>query len=257
MRAVPLLLRQVRYENRSFWRNPPAAFFTIVFPLMFLVIFNLVFSDRTVEVPGGEAGISTFYVPGIIALSVIGACYTNVAMGLSFSRDQGLLKRVRATPLPTWALLGGKIAHAVVIGILLVAVVSAAGTALYDVAFPTRTLPAFALTLVIGSATFSALGLAVTSAIPNADAAPAIVNASILPLLFISDVFIPLDDAPAWLTAFSDLFPVRHFSLALQASFNPFEQGTGFEAQRLAVMAAWMVVSILIAIRFFRWESRR
>lgn len=257
MRAVALLLRQVRYENRSFWRNPPAAFFTIIFPLMFLVIFNLVFSDRTVEVPGGEAGISTFYVPGIIALSVIGACYTNVAMGLSFSRDQGLLKRVRATPLPTWALLGGKIAHAVVIGILLVAVVSAAGTALYDVAFPTRTLPAFALTLVIGSATFSALGLAVTSAIPNADAAPAIVNASILPLLFISDVFIPLDDAPSWLTAFSDLFPVRHFSLALQASFNPFEQGTGFEAQRLAVMAVWMVVSILIAIRFFRWESRR
>ena len=257
MRAAALLLRQVRYENRSFWRNPPAAFFTIVFPLMFLVIFNLVFSDRTVEMSGGEVGIATFYVPGIIALSVIGACYTNVAMGISFSRDQGLLKRVRGTPLPTWALLGGKVVHAVVIGILLVAVVSAAGTAFYDVSFPTRTLPAFAVTVVVGSAAFSSLGLAVTSAVPNADAAPAIVNASILPLLFISDVFIPLDDAPAWLTTFSDLFPVRHFSLALQASFNPLEQGTGFEAQHLAVMAVWMVVSILVAIRFFRWESRR
>ena len=257
MRALAVLLRQIRYENLSFWRNPPAAFFTIVFPLMFLVIFNLVFADRTVEMPGGEAGISTFYVPGIIALSVIGACYTNVAMGLSFSRDQGLLKRVRGTPLPTWALLGGKVAHAVLIGILLVVVVSAVGVAFYDVAFPTRTLPAFALTLVIGSATFCALGLAVTTVVPNAEAAPAIVNASILPLLFISDVFIPLDSAPAWLTTFSDLFPVRHFSLALQTSFNPFEQGTGIEAAHLAIMAAWMAASMLVAIRFFRWESRR
>ena len=257
MRPVAVVLRQVRYENRSFWRNPPAAFFTIVFPLMFLVIFNLIFGGGTVELSGGTAGISTFYVPGIIAMSVIGACYTNVAMGLSFSRDQGLLKRVRGTPLPTWALLGGKVGHAVLIGVLLVVVVSAAGVVFYDTAVPKRTLPAFALTLIIGSATFSALGLAVTTVIPNAEASPAIVNASVLPLLFVSDVFIPLDDAPAWLTTFADLFPVRHFALALHASFDPFERGAGFEAVHLAVMAAWLAAAMLIAVRFFRWESRR
>jgi len=257
VRSAGILARQVRYENLSFWRNPPAAFFTIVFPLMFLVIFNLIFGDSTVELPGGTAGISTFYVPGIIALSVIGACYTNVAMGVAFSREQGLLKRTRGTPLPTWALLGGKVLHAVAIGVVLVVVVAAAGVLFYDVAVPTRTLPAFVLTLIIGSATFSALGLAVTAAVPNADAAPAIVNASILPLLFVSDVFIPLDDAPTWLTTFADIFPVRHFSLALQASFNPFERGAGLEPAHLGVMAVWMVASLLVATRFFRWESRR
>lgn len=257
MRAFAAVLRQARYENISFWRNPPAAFFTIVFPLMFLVIFNLIFGHGTIDVPGGTASTSTFYVPGIVALSVVGACYTNVAMGISFSRDLGLLKRIRGTPLPGWALLGGKIIHAVMVGVLLVIIVTAAGVLLYDVAAPTNTLPAFLVTLVLGSATFSALGLAVTSVIPNAAASPAIVNASILPLLFVSDVFIPLDDAPTWLTLFADIFPVRHFSLALQTSFNPFETGAGFELVHLLVMVAWLGAGLLVAIRYFRWETRR
>ena len=106
-------------------------------------------------------------------------------------------------------------------------VVTAAGALLYGVDVPTNTMPAFIVTLIVGAATFCALGLAIVTVIPNADASPAVVNASILPLLFVSDVFIPLDDAPGWLTTFADIFPVRHFSLALQTSFNPFETGGG------------------------------
>ncbi len=258
MNSLKLALRQVRYENRAFWRNPAAAFFTFVFPLMFLVIFNLIFGSQEVTDDLGRTfNLSTFYVPGIMVFAVVGATYSNVAMGITFARDGGLLKRVRGTPLPSWSYLSGKIMHSVLLTGLLVVIVAGAGKLLYDVDLPTNTLAAFLLTLAMAAATFCTLGLAITVAIPNADASPAIVNASILPLLFISDVFIPLDDAPAWLTTFADVFPVRHMALALHTSFDPFETGNGFEWAHLAVMAAWLVAGLLVTVRFFRWEPRR
>ena len=256
MKGVALALRQVRYENAAFWRNPVSALFTMAFPLMFLVIFNLLFGSSEIRVEGGVVSTSTFYVPAITALGVIGACYTNVAIGVCFSRDGGLLKRVRGTPLPGWALLFGKVGHAVLLALLLVAVIVAAGVLFYGVDVPSNALPAFVVTLAVGAAAFCALGLAITAVIPNADASPAVVNASILPLLFISDVFIPLHDAPGWLTTFAGVFPVSHFAAALHTAFNPFEAGLGFEPLDLAVLAAWGVVGLLLAARFFRWEQR-
>ncbi len=257
MNDLVLALRQIRYDNRAFWRNPPAAFFTFVFPLMFLVIFNAVFGNSEFEVAGGTTRTSTFYVPAIVVLSVVSACYTSIAIGISFSRDQGLLKRTRGTPLPSWAFLFSRIAHATLVALLLVAIVTAAGVFFYDVDAPTNTLPAFLVTLAIGAATFCSLGLAVTTVIPNADASPAIVNASALPLLFISDVFIPMQDAPAWLTNLAAVSPIWHFSQALQTAFNPFETGAGFEPARLGIMAAWMAGGLVVAVRFFSWEPRR
>ncbi len=122
---------------------------------------------------------------------------------------------------------------------------------------PTETGRSFLVTLAIGAATFCSLGLAVTAIIPNAGASPAIANASALPLLFISDVFIPMQDAPAWLTNFAAVFPFWHFSQALQTAFNPFETGAGFEPVRLGIMAAWMAGGLVVAVRFFSWEPSR
>ncbi len=252
-----LLLGQVAFTNKTFWRNPASAFFTFVFPLMFLVIFNLLFGNEETEIAGRTVRSSTFFIPAIVALSVVNACFTNIAMGISFSRDQGLLKRVRGTPLPAWAFLASRIAHASLVAVLLVAIVVAAGALFYGVSVPDNTMPGFLLTLVVGAAAFCALGLAMTAVIPNADASPAIVNATILPLLFISDVFVPLEDAPPWLLILGDVFPIKHLSEALQAAFNPFATGTGFEWGHLAVMAAWGIAGLLLAIRFFSWEPRR
>ncbi len=257
MRTIALTLRQVRFENRAFWRNPPSAFFTFVFPLMFMVIFNVFFGNEDIEVPGGTAKASNFYVPAIIALSIVTACYTNVAMTVTFSRDQGVLKRMRGTPLPASVFLAGRIIESVLIGVLLVAIVVAFGAVFYGVEIPTNTMVAFLVTLAVGSAAFSALGLAVTGLIPSAEAAPAVVQFSVLPLMFISDVFIRGDEAPDWLTQVADLFPIRHFSQALQTAFNPFETGAGFEPERLAVMAVWGIVGVAVAVRKFAWEPRR
>ena len=258
MSDLALALRQLKYENKAFWRNPPAAFFTFVFPLIFLVIFNLLFGNEEIQFEGGTTHGSTFYVPAIAALSVINANYTGLAMSICFGRDQGLLKRTRGTPLPAWAFLFGRVAHITLMALLLVAIVTAAGALFYNVDVPTNTLPAFALTVAVGAAAFSTLALAISAFIPNADAAPAVVNASILPLLFISDIFIPLrEDAPAWLGLLGDLFPVKHLSIAVQTSFNPFETGTGLEPMHLAVIALWGLGGLLVAMRYFSWEPRR
>lgn len=257
MRGLRLMLRQVRFENRAFWRNPAAAFFTCIFPIMFLVIFNLVFGSNEFEVPGGITTTSTFYVPAIAAFSVISATFTNIAVSVVLARDLGIHKRVRGTPLPPWAYLGGRIVHSIVLSVLLVVLVTAFGALFYGVDVPTSTLPALLVALALGAATFCALGLAVTGITPNGDAAPAVTNAIVLPLLFISDVFIPQSQGPEWLTNVANVFPIIHFSRALQTPFNPFETGSGFEPGHLAVMAAWMVVGIVVAVMTFRWEPSR
>ena len=257
MNAAVLALRQVGYENRSFWRNPAAAFFTAMFPLIIMAIFNLLFGNEELRITEGTVNTSTFYVPAISALSIINSCYTGLAMSVSLARDQGQLKRVRGTPLPAWAFLFGKVAHMTLVAIALVAVVTAVGAIFYDVQIPRTTMPAFVSTLALGAAVFSSLGLAITVLIPNTDAAPAVINGTVLPLMFISDVFIPPGQAPDWLIFVADIFPLKHLSEALQATFNPFETGIGFEPTHLAVMTIWGLAGLLIAGRFFSWEPRR
>jgi ABC-2 type transport system permease protein len=254
--ALRLAVRQIRYENLAFWRNPPAAFFTIAFPLMFMAILNLAFGSQTIRLGGRATHASTFIVPAIVAFGEISACYTNIALQIAFARDGGILKRVKGSPLPGWAFLAGKIMHAVLLAVLLVLVVVAFGAVFYAVELPTNTLPAFVVTLALGAASFCALGAAITAFIPNADAAPAIVNFSILPLLFVSNVFIRFEHPPAWLDVVRNVFPVYHFFEALQTSFNPFVRGSGFEWGHLAVVALWGVAGMVVAVRFFSWEPR-
>jgi ABC-2 type transport system permease protein len=253
---VALALRQVRYTNKAFWRNPASAFFTFVFPLMFLVIFTALFGNENATIRGQEVSVSTVYVPLIATFSIITATYTNLAINVSFSRDAGVLKRIRGSPLPSWAFMSGRIVHAILVTILLVIIVAAFGALFYDAEIPTRTLPAFITTVALGAATFSALGLALTSVIPHADASPPIVNASILPLLFLSGIFIPIQDPNAWYVMLAKFFPVYHFAEAMtSAYFSP--TGTGFEGWHLLVMALWGVAGAVLAVLFFSWEPRR
>ena len=257
MSLMALTLRQARYNNKAFWRNPAAAFFTFVFPLMFLFIFNLVFGDGEVEVEGGMVDISTFYVPAILALSVINACFTAISQSVAFNRDQGVLKRLRGSPMPPFVFFAGRVLNAIFVTFLLVLIVMAVGAVAFGVEIQTEKLPAMTVALVVGAGAFCALGLAITGFIPNTDAAPAVVNAVILPLLFISDVFIPMQDAPQWLRDLASVFPVSHLSTSMHEAFNPLTDGSGFEVKSLLVMAAWGVIGLVVAVRYFSWEPRR
>lgn len=246
MSDLALAVRQIGYENRAFWRNPPAAFFTFVFPLLFMAIFNVLF--------GTDA--AGFFTPAIIVFAVVTATYTNLAMTVTIARDAGILKRIRGTPLPPWAYLGGRIGHAVLVALLLVVIVAAFGALVYGVAVPWEALPAILLVLAVSAAAFSALGLAVSGLIRNADAAPAVVNATILPVLFISNVFIQMENAPDWLDAISHLLPVRHFADAMMELYAR-GADAGVPWTEVGVIALWGIIGVVAAVRFFSWEPRR
>jgi ABC-2 type transport system permease protein len=249
-------LRVVRFTNRAFWRNPATAFFTFAFPLMFLVIFTALFGTGTVPVAGREIPTSTFYVGAILSFSIITATYTNLAISMAFTRDMGILKRIRGAPMPAWSFMVGRILHAILITMVLAAIVMAFGASFYDAELPANTWPAFLATLILGAGVFSALGLAVTAAIPNADAAPPIVNASILPLLFLSGIFIPIQDPNAWYVTVAKLFPVYHFAQAMNSAYFSVS-GSGFEPNHLLILGGWGVAGVILAVLFFSWEPRR
>lgn len=254
MKALTTLFRQATYVNKMFWRNPASAFFTFAFPLMFLVIFTALLGSTLLQVDGRLIHQSSYYVAAMAAFAVISSSYTNIAMTVTFQRDLGILKRAHGTPLPASSYLGARVLHALFVAIILVVITAAFGRIAYDAEIPTGiTLLHFLVTLLVGSMSFCALGFAITSIIPNADAAPAIVNASILPLLFLSGIFIPLGDhAPTWIVWVARIFPVRHFASALQSGFL----GTTFSWTDVVVVAAWGVGGLLLAIRYFSWEPR-
>jgi ABC-2 type transport system permease protein len=249
-----LTLSQVRYVNKAFWRNPASAFFTFAFPLMFLVIFTALLGHSTVHIGARLVDTSTYYVAAMASFAVISACYTNIAISVSFQRDTGVLKRTNGTPLPSAVFLGARMLHALLIGILLVLITTAFGRVAYGAAVPTgATLLRFAVMVIVGAAAFCALGMAITVVIPNGDAAPAIVNASILPLLFLSGIFIPLgSNAPAWILWIAKVFPVWHFARGMQAGFL----GTPFHWSDVLIVAIWGLGGLLVAARFFSWEPR-
>lgn len=257
MSTLALAVREARYTMRAFWRNPAAAFFTIVFPLMFLVIFNVLFGNQRITISGHSTTTSTFYVPGITTMSIVGACFTNLAISVTGARDQGLLKRVRGTPLPSWAFLCGRIVHSMLLALGLSAVVAVAGALVYGVDVPWSKLPVIVVVVAIGGGCFCALALAVTAVIPNEESSPAVVNGISLPLLFLSNVFVRLNKPPRWIDVFGKIFPVRHLSEALQAAFNPFVSRWDWRPADLLVMALWAIAGGVLAVRFFSWEPRR
>jgi ABC-2 type transport system permease protein len=253
--TVALTLRQVRYTNKAFWRNPASAFFTFAFPLMFLVIFTSLLGNGHIRLGGRDIKQSTYYVAGMAAFAVISACYTNIAISVTFSRDSGVLKRIRGGPLPGGVYLLGRVIHAVLMAVLLVVICAAFGKVAYGADVPTGvTLVKCLVMLIVGAATFCALGLALTCIIPNADASPAVVNATILPLLFLSGIFIPIgDDSPSWIQWVGKIFPVRHFANGMGAGFL----GTPFSWKDVLIVALWGAAGLLLAARFFTWEPRQ
>ena len=249
-KRFPLFLKQIVYENKSYRRNPAAAFFTLVFPLLFLFMLRI-FGTDSVEIDGGTVSRATKYIPMITAFSVIGSSYTGIAMTLTLNRDIGVLKRYKGTPLPLNVFLLGKIAHNTIVSFALAIIIAVIAFAVFDVTLPTNSIAAFLITMALGAATFTTLGIAFTRLIPNSDAAAPMVNASIIPLMFISDVFIPMDAAPKWLNGIAQIFPVRSFSLSLQEAYSPFSSGIIENPENYAILLVWLIVGLATSLKFF------
>lgn len=254
MSGLALVAHQFRYDQKAFWRNPASVFFTVMFPVIVFLILAVVFNGETVDVRGGVEA-TTYYVPAIMSLSIISATMQTLAMTLVIAREDGRLKRGRGTPMPPWVFIAGRVGNSIVVALMMLVLLAAIGGVLYGVSVPWERLPEILLTLVVGAASFCCLGIALTAAIPSQDAAAAIVNALLLPLYFLSGVFIPEDQLPNGVITFADLFPVRHFFDAFFDAYVP-AGGPAVSWDNLAVVAAWGIAGLLLAIRFFRWTPK-
>jgi ABC-2 type transport system permease protein len=255
--GAQLVWHQFRYDQKTFWRNPAATFFAVVLPVMFLFIFVTIFGNDNLELASGRLiRGSTYYLPGIVTLGIISTTFTNLAIALVAARERGLLKRLRKTPLPTWSFLAGRTATSVVTAVLLVVVLVAIGRVVYGVSVPTTTIGGALLALFVGAFAFSALGFALTRVIRSENAAAPITNAIILPLYFISGVFIPVEQIPEGVRKVAGVFPVKPLYDAFLLAFDPTTSGAGIDWGSLAVVAAWGIAGALVAIRTFRWSPR-
>jgi ABC-2 type transport system permease protein len=246
---IAMLGHQVRYEQLSFWRNPQSALFTFAFPVVLTVVFGTLFR-------GGEAspffhGLEPlqYYVATIAAVSVLGACYSQLAIVLATRRQDGILKRVRATPLPTWMYFAGLLAHCVMVSTVDVTLIVGIGR-LYGVGVPEPSLwPLVALIVLLGAAAFCAIGVAVASMIRNAEAAPPVVQLVLFPLVFISGTYLPIHSD--LLNHVAAALPVQPLNHALLDALT----GGDIRWSGLGVLAAWGVVGAAVAVRRFSWES--
>jgi ABC-2 type transport system permease protein len=252
---IRVTLHQSSFDLRAFLRNRQSQFFTLALPVLFLVIFASVFGGggSTTQGPGGQISTSVYYVPGIIALAVIAACFGNLVASVTAQRERGVLKQRRATPVSAGAIIGSRVLTSVVVAVVMAAVLLGIGWAAYGAHVPGRTALALAVTVVIGAASFCCLGYGLTSLIRNEDAALPTTQALLLPLYFISGVFVAVTVLPHWLADAGEIFPVRHLANALLVAYNPHTTGLGFAGPDLLIVAAWGAAGLLLAVRKFSW----
>lgn len=242
-----LTWRQYRLERKMFWRNPSAAFFNVLLPLLFLALFGAIFSSDQADLD--------VIVPGIAGMSVMSATFTALAYQMTFMREQGILKRVRGTPLPSGAFLAGVAGNAIMNTALQIVLITVAGKLFLGVDWPSR-VGELVLFVSLGVVCFASLGVAFSHAIPNFESAPAYVNAVFLPVIFISGVFYDADEAPGFLKGIAEALPLKHLIDGLSAAMVSGE-GIGDELGALGVLTVWTVLGVALAIRGFSWEQRR
>jgi ABC-2 type transport system permease protein len=239
--------RQFRLERRMFWRNPTAAFFGFLLPLLLLAMFGAVFS--------GEQDQLDVVVPGIAGMSVMAATFVALAYNLTFLRERGILKRLRGTPLPSSAYLAGIAANAIANTVLQVAVVIVAGRMFFGIPWPGDWL-ALLVFLAAGVVCFASLGVALSHAIPNSESAPAYVNAVFLPMIMLAGVFYDDEDAPAVLRDLAEAMPLKHLIDGLSGAMVHGE-GIADNGVALAMLGLWAAAGVVLAVRGFSWEARR
>jgi ABC-2 type transport system permease protein len=242
--ALRIGWQQYRLERRMFWRNPSAAFFNFLLPLLFLALFGAIFA-------GNQQDLDVI-VPGIAGMSIVSTTFVAIAHNLVFLREQGVLKRLRGTPLPPGAYLSALAAHAVTNAVIQLGIVIVAGRLFFGVGWPKDWLELLVFAAA-GVACFALLGAALAHAIPSFDAAPAYINAVFLPLIAISGVFYDADRAPSFLRDIAQALPLTHVIDGLSGAMV-----TGAQHwSDLIVIGLWIGAGAFLAVRGFSWDARR
>jgi ABC-2 type transport system permease protein len=249
-RSVRLAARQALLEQRSFWRSAEYALFTFVFPLMILLLIGA--ANVGSHLPGTDIKNTTVFVPGILAFGVIVAAYVNLGSKIAVLRHDGVLKRIRTTPLPTAAYLGGLLASTVATAILITACTGVIGWLAFGAGPRAGGLPTLAGGLALGIVCFATLGLAISSVITSAESAGPVAYATFLPIAIISGVFDPtFSGLPAWLSHMVAAFPVKALAQVLQNAYAV----RPFPAWDLLNLALWTAAGAAFTAWRFRWHT--
>jgi ABC-2 type transport system permease protein len=254
MTDLALVADQIRYEQKSYWRNPAAAFFTFAFPLVFFFILTGLAGGSTDNKDLGiGVKLSQYYTPSILAYALMSACFLSLTMGIVRRREGGILKRFRGSPLPTWALVGGFIGSSMIVSILLSVVEVAAGRLFFGVHIAPAHLVPLAVMIVLASLAFCALGIAISSLIPNDDSGPAIVNLPFFLLVFISGTYFPVTGT---LKTIASYFPLEPLNDGLYRCFVT-QAGGLWSGHDVLTLVVWGVAGSVFAARHFRWTPRK
>jgi ABC-2 type transport system permease protein len=242
-----LTWRQYRLERRMFWRNPTAAFFNFLVPLLFLALFGAIFSANQKNL--------NVIVPGIAGMSVLSTTFSALAYNMTFLREQGILKRMHGTPMPSGAYLLGIAGNAVMNTALQIVLITLAGRLFFGIGWPKDVLE-LVVFVALGVLCFASLGVALSHLIPNFESAAAYVNAIFLPVIFVSGVFYDANKVPRFLKGIAEALPLKHLIDGLSGAMV---KGVGLDdhVAALGVLAFWTVIGSALAVRGFSWEQRR
>lgn len=236
--------RQYRLERRMFWRNPSAAFFNFVLPLLFLAGGGALLS-------GSQSDLNKL-IPAIAGMSVMSTTFTALAYNIVFLRERGVLKRIRGTPLPTISYFGGVAANAVTNTALQIGIVIIAGRLFFGIGWPLDWLSLIVF-VIAGVICLAALGVAFAHAIPNFESTAAYVNAVFLPVVFVSFYVFDSSSAPGFLSTIADALPLKPLILGLSGAMVT-GSGLSGNLDGLTVIAIWGAFGLYLAVRGFSWE---
>jgi ABC-type multidrug transport system permease subunit len=251
--AVLLAAGQVRYQLLLLLRSPMGFFITLVIPLLLLVSLNVITPGSAGALPHGVR-YAQFLTPAVSAFCLLNACYVTTITSIVLAREEGILKRLRGTPLPAWTYLAGRAGSAAVTALVSTTIIVATGAVFFHVSIGWRSLGYFAGVAGLGIGCFFLLGTAVTIAVPKSETALPVAFGTVLPLAFISDVFYSSVHAPHWLHDLASAFPVAPVARAMESAFSPAAHSWPMPATGLATVLAWSGASALVIALAFRWE---
>ncbi|MGF0115750.1 ABC transporter permease [Promicromonospora sp. Marseille-Q5078] len=251
-------------ELRQFWRERDAVVFVFAYPIVMLAIFATVFGSEDQGTAVTSIGYAQYFLPGMVATGVMLTSFQSLAISIAVERDDGTLRRLRATPLPVTAYVGGKVLLTLATSVAQTALLLAVAALAFDVPMPSGPdrWVTFAWVFALGTATGTVCGVAFSSLPRSGRSASAVVTPVVLVLQFISGVFFAFFALPSWMQTLASVFPLRWIAQGMRSVFLPEEMAAlepGGSWQHLAtagVLVAWLVVGLVVAVRTFRWRRR-
>jgi len=265
--TLSLGLARTRVELKQFFRAKDSMVFTFLFPVIMLMIFSTVFAKRAdigQGVVGGPITFGQYFLPGMVATGVMLTSFQSLAISIPVERDDGALKRLRGTPMPSAAYFLGKTGQVLVASVLQIALLLLVARVLFGIDLPTRPQAwlTFLWVFLLGTACGSVLGVAFSSVPSSGRTASAVVVPIVLVLQFISGVYFMYSDLPTWLQRVAEIFPLKWMAQGMRSVFFPdafkaIEVRDSWEHPLTAMMlGGWLVLGLVVGIRTFRWMRR-